>query len=170
MRCMGLQAIYRKPLTTVPGEPSERFPCLVDVSTVTVVDQVWATDITYIPLHKGFFHLVAIVDPFSRSVLSWELSDRLYTEFCLDALEMAPEGGPSQGSSTLIKGASSPPPTSWPAYRPSRSRSAGLGGNVAMTISLLSDCVEWSNTRRSTFTPIAMAGRLIQPGPLPMVV
>jgi putative transposase len=70
MRCMGLRAIYQIPRTTVPGAPSERFPCLVDLSTVTAVDQVWATDITYIPLQKGFLYLVAIVDLFSRNVLS----------------------------------------------------------------------------------------------------
>jgi putative transposase len=93
MRCMGLRAIYQKPRTTVPGIPSERFPCLVDVSTITAVDQVWATDITYIPLQRGFLYLVAIVDLFSRHVLSWKLSNSLDTEFCLDALEMALEGG-----------------------------------------------------------------------------
>ena len=49
MRRMGLRAIYRKPRTTIPGDPSKRFPCLVDVNTITAVDQVWATDITYIP-------------------------------------------------------------------------------------------------------------------------
>ena len=53
MRRMGLRSIYQKPHTTVPGEPSERFPCLVDVRAVTAPDQVWATDITYIPLRKG---------------------------------------------------------------------------------------------------------------------
>jgi putative transposase len=89
MRRMGLRAIYQKPRTTVPGEPPERFPCLVDLSLVTAVDQVWATDITYIPLQKGFLYLVAIVDLFSRNVLSWKLSNSLDTEFCLDALEMA---------------------------------------------------------------------------------
>jgi putative transposase len=93
MRCMGLRAIYQKPRTTVPGAPSERFPCLVDLSTVTAVDQVWATDITYIPLQKGFLYLVAIVDLFSRNVLSWKLSNILDTEFCLEALEMALGGG-----------------------------------------------------------------------------
>ena len=92
MRRMGLRAIYQKPRTTVPGDPSERFPCLVDVSTITAVDQVWATDITYIPLQKGFLYLVAIVDLFSRNVLSWKLSNSLDTEFCLDALEMALAG------------------------------------------------------------------------------
>jgi putative transposase len=89
MRRMGLRAIYQKPRTTVPGDPSERFPCLVDLSTVTAVDQVWATDITYIPLQKGFLYLVAIVDLFSRNVLSWKLSNSLDMEFCLEALEMA---------------------------------------------------------------------------------
>ncbi len=70
MRRMGLRAIYQKTRTTVPGEPSEHFPCLVDVRAVTAPDQVWATDITYIPLRKGFLYLVAVVDLFSRHVLS----------------------------------------------------------------------------------------------------
>jgi putative transposase len=93
MRRMGLRAIYQKPRTTVPGEPSMRFPCLVELSTVTAVDQVWATDITYIPLQKGFLYLVAIVDLFSRNVLSWKLSNSLDTEFCLEALDMALAAG-----------------------------------------------------------------------------
>jgi putative transposase len=70
LRCMGLRAIYQKPRTTVPGDPSERHPCLVDLSMVTAGDQVWATDITSIPLQKGFLSLVAIVDLVSRHVLS----------------------------------------------------------------------------------------------------
>jgi putative transposase len=93
MRRMGLRAIYRKPRTTIPGDPAERFPCLVDLDAVTAVDQVWATDITYIPLQKGFLYLVAIVDLFSRTILSWKLSNSLDTEFCLEALEMALGGG-----------------------------------------------------------------------------
>ncbi len=93
MRRMGLRAIYRKPRTTIPGDPAERFPCLVDLDAVTAVDQVWATDITYIPLQKGFLYLVAIMDLFSRTILSWKLSNSLDTEFCLDALEMALDGG-----------------------------------------------------------------------------
>jgi len=92
MRRMGLRPIYQKPRTTVPGDPSERFPCLVDLNMVTEVDQVWATDTTYIPRQKGFLYLVAIVDLFSRNILSWKLSNSLDTEFCLDSLEMALEG------------------------------------------------------------------------------
>jgi len=93
MWSIGLREIYQKPRTTVPGKPSERYPCLVDLRLVTAVDQVWATDITYIPLQKGFLYLVAIVDLFSRNVLSWKLSNSLDTEFCLDAMQMALEGG-----------------------------------------------------------------------------
>jgi len=89
MRRMGLRAIYQRPRTTIPGDPSERFPCLVDLDQLTAVDQVWATDITYIPLQKGFLYLVAIVDLFSRHVLSWKLSNSLDTEFCLEAMEIA---------------------------------------------------------------------------------
>jgi putative transposase len=61
----------------------------VDLNTVTAIDQVWATDIAYIPLQKGFLYLVAFVDLFSRKVLSWKLSNIFDTEFCLDAMEMA---------------------------------------------------------------------------------
>jgi putative transposase len=93
MRRMVLRPIYPKPRTTVPGEPSERFHCLIDFKQTTRVDQIWATDITYIPLQKGFLYLEAIVDQFSRNVLSWRLSNSLDSEFCLDALEMALEGG-----------------------------------------------------------------------------
>ena len=93
MRRMGLRAIYQKPRTTVPGDPAERYPCLVDLKAITAVDQVWATDITYIPLQKGFLYLVAIMDLHSRHVLSWKLSNSLDTEFCLEALGMALSSG-----------------------------------------------------------------------------
>jgi putative transposase len=93
MRRMGLRAIYQQPRTTIPGDSSERYPCLVDLSMVTTVDQVWATDITYIPLQKGFLYLVAVVDLFSRNVLGWRLSNSLDTEFCLEALQIALAAG-----------------------------------------------------------------------------
>jgi putative transposase len=77
----------------VPGDPSVRFPCLVDLREITAVDQAWATDITYIPLQRGFLSLVAIMDLHSRHVLSWKISNSLDTEFCLGALEMALSSG-----------------------------------------------------------------------------
>jgi putative transposase len=66
---------------------------LVELDNITSIDQVWATDITYIPMRKGFLYLVAIMDLFSRNVLSWKLSNSLDTQFCMDALEMALESG-----------------------------------------------------------------------------
>jgi putative transposase len=89
MQRMGLRAIYQKPRTTVPGDPSERVPCLVDLKEATAVVQVWATEINYTLLQKGFLELVAIMDLHSRHVLSWKLSNSLDTELCLEALEMA---------------------------------------------------------------------------------
>ena len=65
----------------------------MDLKQVTAADQIWATDITTIPLQKGFLYLVAIVDLFSRNVLSWKLANSLDTEFCLQALEKALSGG-----------------------------------------------------------------------------
>jgi putative transposase len=76
MQRMGLRAIYPKPRTTIPGEPAERFPCLVDLEKIRAPDEVWATDITYIPLRKGFLYLVAIIDLHSRHILSWKLSNQ----------------------------------------------------------------------------------------------
>ena len=80
-----------------PRRPIGALPLPGGRQLVTAVDQVWAADITYIPLQKGFLYLVAIVDLFSRNVLSWKLSKSLDTEFCLQALEMALEGGRKPG-------------------------------------------------------------------------
>jgi len=68
---MDLRAILEDILTTIEGKTSERFLSLLDLRLVMAVDQVWATDITYIPLQKGFLYLVAIVDLFSRNVYSF---------------------------------------------------------------------------------------------------
>jgi putative transposase len=76
----------------VVGKQSERFPCLADLKQVTAVDQVGATDITYIPLQKGFLYLVAIADLVSRNVLSRKFLNSLDKEFCLDALSMILDG------------------------------------------------------------------------------
>ena len=65
----------------------------MDIDKVKAIDQVWATDINYIPLRKGFLYLVANVDIFSRNILSWELSNSLDMQFCLNALEMALASG-----------------------------------------------------------------------------
>ena len=95
MLITALRAFYQKSCTTIPFDPSERYACLVDLRLVTLVDQVWATDITYIPLHKCFLYLVLIVYLFPRNLLSSKsskLSNSLDTKFRLKAREMALDG------------------------------------------------------------------------------
>jgi len=89
MRTMGLEAIYPKPRLSIPNKEHVIYPYLLRGVTVTRPNQVWATDITYIRLSGGFVYLVAIMDWFSRYVLSWRLSPTMDTEFCVAALEEA---------------------------------------------------------------------------------
>jgi len=89
MQVMGLQAIYPKRRTTVADAGQRKHPYLLRNLTVERPNQVWATDITYVPLAQGFMYLVVIMDWFSRYVLTWELSNTLDGLFCLDALETA---------------------------------------------------------------------------------
>jgi putative transposase len=89
MRLMGLMAIYQKPRTSVPHPEHKRYPYLLSGLTISRPGQVWCADITYIPMRKGFMYLVAVMDWFSRKVLSWKLSNTLDTDFCVSALEDA---------------------------------------------------------------------------------
>jgi putative transposase len=95
MRMMGIEAIYPKRRTTWPGAGHKIFPYLLRNVEVTRPDQVWASDITYVPLRHRFLYLVAVIDWYSRYVLSWRLSNSLEGGFCLEALEAAlSQGGP----------------------------------------------------------------------------
>src|SRR5580658_1773548 len=89
MRLMGLEAIYPKPKLSVGGAGHKVYPYLLRNVAIERVNQVWSTDITYIPLPNGFMYLAAVIDWFSRYVLSWRLSNTLDVEFCLEALEEA---------------------------------------------------------------------------------
>ena len=89
MRLMGLEAIYQRPNTSEPAPGHRIFPYLLKGVEVNRVDQVWAADITYIPMAKGFLYLVAIMDWHSRHVLAWKLSNTMDTSFCVAALEEA---------------------------------------------------------------------------------
>ncbi len=89
MRMMGLAAIYPKPRTTFPGAGHKVYPYFLRGLTITRANHVWATDITYIPMARGFVYLVAVIDWASRYVLSWRLSNTLDVAFCVDALELA---------------------------------------------------------------------------------
>jgi putative transposase len=89
MRLMGLEAIYPKRRTSVPAAGHKIYPYLLRNVTVTRPNQVWSTDITYVPLRCGFLYLTVILDWYSRYVLSWRLSNTLDGDFCLEALEEA---------------------------------------------------------------------------------
>jgi putative transposase len=88
-RQMGLETIYTKPRTSQPEPEHQVYPYLLRGVSITQVNQVWSTDITYIRLHSGFVYLVAVMDWFSRYVLSWAVSITMDVGFCLEALEQA---------------------------------------------------------------------------------
>ncbi|MBI5616739.1 MAG: IS3 family transposase [Gammaproteobacteria bacterium] len=91
MRLMGLQALYPRRRTSQPGKGHKIYPYLLRDLPIERANHIWATDITYIPMAKGFMYLVAIIDWYSRRVLSWRLSNTLDTGFSIDALEEALE-------------------------------------------------------------------------------
>jgi putative transposase len=93
MRLMGIEAIYPKRRTTWPGVGHKIYPYLLRNVAIERPDQVWSMDITYVPLKGGWLYLAAVMDWFSRKVLSWELSNTLEARFCIDALEAALELG-----------------------------------------------------------------------------
>ena len=86
---MGLEAIYAKPRLSQPAEGQTIYPYLLRGVKVDRINQVWSADITYIPMVHGFMYLVAILDWFSRYVLSWQLSNTLDSVFCVEALKTA---------------------------------------------------------------------------------
>jgi len=89
MRLMGLEAVYPKRRTTRPAAGHKIYPYLLRNLAITRPDQVWAGDITYVPLRHGFLYLAAVMDWFSRYVLAWRLSNTLEGSFCLEALDEA---------------------------------------------------------------------------------
>jgi putative transposase len=91
MRLMGLEAVYPKPRLSLSNKAHTTYPYLLRNLTIDHPDQVWCADITYIRMLHGFVYLMAIMDWYSRCVLSWELSTALDTSFCLSALENALE-------------------------------------------------------------------------------
>jgi putative transposase len=89
MRRMGIEALYQKPRLSKPHPGHTIYPYLLKGVTITEANKAWASDITYIPMAKGFCYLVAIMDLASRKVLAWRLSNTLDTSFCVEALEEA---------------------------------------------------------------------------------
>jgi putative transposase len=89
MRLMGIEALYRKKKGTKTNPAHPKYPYLLRNLVIDGPNQVWAADISYIPMRHGFLYLVAVLDLFSRRVLAWRLSNSLTTDFCIDALEEA---------------------------------------------------------------------------------
>ena len=86
---MGLEAIYRKPRTSIPKPGNHIYPYLLKDLQIERPNQVWSTDITYLPMAKGFAYLIAIIDLHSRRVMSWQLSNTMDASFCKETLEDA---------------------------------------------------------------------------------
>lgn len=89
MQKMGLQAVHPRPRTSIPDKQHKKYPYLLRGLDINRPNQVWAADITYVPMPLGFMYLVAIMDWFSRFVVAWQLSNTLDGAFCLDALRLA---------------------------------------------------------------------------------
>ena len=89
MRLLGLAAIYQRPNTSKPAAAHKIYPYLLGGLAIERVNHVWCSDVTYIPMAKGFLYLVVIMDWVSRAVLAWRLSNTLGTDFCVEALEEA---------------------------------------------------------------------------------
>lgn len=89
MKRMGIEALYRKPNTSRRHPAHPIYPYLLRDLKIDRSNQVWATDITYIPMRRGFVYLVAVIDWYSRRVLSWRVSNTMSTDFCLDAVREA---------------------------------------------------------------------------------
>lgn len=89
MKIMGVEAVYPRKRTTIPGGPAGISPYRLKGLSISRVNQVWCADITFIPLRRGFMYLFAIMDWYSRKIIAWELSSTLDTGFCLNALKRA---------------------------------------------------------------------------------
>lgn len=89
MALMGLKAIYPQPKTSQADKTHEKYPYLLRNVKITYPNQVWSTDITYVPMPNGFMYLCAIMDWYSRMILSWSLSNTMTVEFCVEVLEQA---------------------------------------------------------------------------------
>jgi len=93
MRVLGLEAVYPKPRLSVPDRDARKYPYLLSGVKIERPNHVWSTDITYVRMRRGFVYLVAVMDWFSRYVLSWRLSVFIDAAFCVEALDAALAGG-----------------------------------------------------------------------------
>ena len=169
VRLLGLEAIYRKPRTSVANPEHRVYPYLLRGLTIERPNQVWCADITYIPVQGGFLYLVAIMDWASRRVLAWRLSNTMDTEFCLAALAEALESSAFRRSSTPIRAASSPVSRSLDCWRPTtlfggRGRCMDKGYTSYCTSCSAFDATLGKRRRLASLRPGLLAGASV-PGP-----
>lgn len=93
MRSMGIHAIYAEPKLSIPGHNHDIYPYLLTNVSITSANHVWSTDITYVPMLKGFMYCVAVIDWYSRYVLAWNISNTQDDDFCLSVLNEALRSG-----------------------------------------------------------------------------
>ncbi len=159
MRRMGIEALYRHPRTTRPHPGHQAFPYLLRDQVITRPNQVWAMDITFLPMRRGFLYLVVVLDWATRRVLAWRLSNTLTMDFCLDALAAAIQADGCPGSSTPTRGASSPARPSSGRFSNTASRSAWTGRAPGATTCSSSASGRASSTRKSHSTRMTRAQR-----------
>ena len=159
MKRMGIEALYRRPNTSKSAPGHKIYPCLLRKLPVTRPNQVWAMDITYIPMARGFIYLAAVLDWFTRRVLAWRVSITLDADFCIDAVEEAlARHGPPEIFNT-DKAASSLRQTSSRCSPRVKSRSAWMAKAHGATTSSSSASGGPSNTRKSTCGPMPACPR-----------
>ena len=139
MRLMGLQALGPKPKTSGPSAQHRVYPYLLRGRRIDRPNHVWAADITYILMARGFLYLVAVMDWCSRYVLAWRLSNTMDTSFCLEALEDALRRG-RPGSSTPTRERNSPVRRSAASWKPLACESAWTAAGAGWTTSSSSGC------------------------------
>jgi putative transposase len=91
MKTLGIQALYPHKNTSIANKAHSKYPYLLRNMIITHANQVWSTDITYIRMKKGFIYLIAVIDWYSRKILSWRVSTTMDISFCTEALEEALE-------------------------------------------------------------------------------
>ena len=159
MRLMGIAALGPKPRTSKAAPGHRIYPYLLRDLTIERANHVWAADITYIPIGRGFLYRVAIIDWASRAVLAWRLSNTMDVSFCLAALEEARPSSASPRSSTPTRARNSLRRPS-PARSPKRaSRSPWTAAAARWTTSSSSGCGGRSSTRTSISKAMPTAGK-----------
>jgi len=162
MRTMGLVALYPKRRTSLPGRGHTIYPYRLKGLSIDRPNQVWAADICYLPMAKGFLYLVAIIDWYSRKVLAWRLSNTLDSHFCVEALEEALGRYGCPEIFNTDKGANSPARHSQERSRTLGSPSAWMGKDAGSITCSSNAFGVVSNTRRSISRPMKTYATLKQ--------